>query len=126
MATVIDTATVIVANNGEPSGTTCICCAKLERELEETRKKLRSTQEIVELLLEEMSSDALEVKCSTIGGGIKNSGSDCPLDGYTWLQEQRNLLSDITEETKVNFKVDKGHIQERIKILINRMSNFSI
>jgi hypothetical protein len=32
--------------------------------------------------------------------------ADCPLDGYTWLQEQRNLHSDITEEAEVKFKVN--------------------
>jgi hypothetical protein len=60
--------------NGELSEITCICCAELELELEKTRIELRSTQKIVELLRVEMSTAALEVKNSTIGGDRKYSG----------------------------------------------------
>jgi hypothetical protein len=53
-----------------------------------------------------MSSAALEVKNSTIVGDRKDSGSDCPLDRYTWLQEQRKWHTDITVEAKVKFQVN--------------------
>jgi hypothetical protein len=102
----INTATVLVANNGEPIKIMCICCAELELELQKTQIELRSTQKIVELLWEEMSSATLQVRNSTIGGDRKDSGSDCPLDGYTWLQKQRKWHSDITVEAKVKFKVN--------------------
>jgi hypothetical protein len=85
----INSATVLVTNNGEPSEITCISCAELELELERTRIKLRSTQKIVELLPEEMNSTELEVMNSTVGGSRKDSGSVSPHEGYNLIQEQR-------------------------------------
>jgi hypothetical protein len=126
MAGGINTAAVLVANNGEPSEIACICCTELELELEKTRIELRSTQKIVELLREEMSNTALEVKNSTIGGDRKIMEVTTPLmDGYTWLQEQRNRHSDITEEAKVKFIVNNVSYSRNDQDT-DRMSNFSI
>jgi hypothetical protein len=57
----------------------------------------------VELLWQEVYSAALEVSNSTIGRCRKDSGSDSLYEGYSRIQEQRNLLSAITEEVKVKF-----------------------
>jgi hypothetical protein len=79
----INSATVLVANNGEPCKITCICCAELELELERTRIELRSTQKIVKLLREEIYSTELEVMNNTISGSVS------PHEGFNWIQEQR-------------------------------------
>jgi hypothetical protein len=91
----INRATVLITNKGEPSETTCICCAELELELERTRIELRSTQKIVELLREEIYSIELEVMNSTIGGSVS------PHERYKLIQEQRIRQSETTEEEKV-------------------------
>jgi hypothetical protein len=75
----INSATVLVANNGELSEITCICCAELELELERTRTELRSTQKIVKLLREEIYSTELEVMNNTKGLSNKSvCKSDSP------------------------------------------------
>jgi hypothetical protein len=106
----INSATVLVANNGELSEITCICCAELELELERTRIELRSTQKIVKLLEEEIYSTELEVMNNTKGLSNKSeSKSDSPqYDRKSQIQKPGTQQSETTEERKVKLKDNSG------------------
>jgi hypothetical protein len=125
-AGVVNSSTVLVTNNSEPSVVACICCAELELELEKTRIELRSTQKIVELLREEMSSAALEVRhissvvdedCISVETTTdclhENAKVLCCAKVKNTSQSVKTILETLVETVKV-LKEDQDYLSVRL------------